>query len=344
MRRMLPLLTLAPLLSACEIDLTGLDLSGIGWWGSGLPDYYVSGLVLVDDYSAEEREATVYFYEPTDTLSPVDSAWTSWDGRYVRSWWGEDPTPGVCDWVGRAVLWTGQATELQPIFDASQPCDSTMTYRTGPVFELAYEPLEAPFRLEGTVFLDDNPLQLEVAVPLRGSGGAVLTTTSDADGLYRFETDDPAQRFSWCRWLSAQVTDPISGDPTMATLQEVADPAACGDRRRFPDFRFGATKAVTGTVGIADDPLSGPRLAHLGEATVTLLSPTDSTEVAGPAETLDDGSFHIWWSAEVSQGRFPGCDWLLGVDLEDGRSVIVPMLANPQDQCQADVYRYVEVQ
>lgn len=197
MRTKLLVLMLVPLFAACKLDMLGpgdWDFGG-GWDGGGwdwpTATFRVSGMVRVGGYDAAFEEATVYFYEPSDTLEPVDSAWTGYDGRYSLSWWPGDSIPEVCDWLARAVMWSGETGGLVPLFDdGTNPCDPEGTYVSGATLEAEYEPLATPFVLSGTVLIDERPAQLEVAVPTRMPNSeatpVVRTAVSDAEGVYRF--------------------------------------------------------------------------------------------------------------------------------------------------------------
>jgi hypothetical protein len=348
MRTKLLVLILVPLFAACKLDVLGpgdWDLGG-GWdpggWDWPTPAFQISGMVRVGEYDAGYREATVYFYEPSDTLTPIDSTWTGYDGRYSLSWWAGDSLRDVCDWLARGVMWSGEMGALTPLFDEeASSCDLDATYLTTATLETEYEPLETPFVLSGTVLIDERPARVEVAVPTRmpnpEARPVVMTAVSDAEGVYRFGTTDARLRFTWCRSMWAGVTGP-GGVDMLAELGEVYDLRTCLSGRTFPDVRFGSTKAISGHVQVAFGP-NVYRPANAGEAEVTLLDANDSTAVLGPVQTLDDGTFHMWWSLG---GGFPGCAFMLSVELADDRSVVVPMLGETQ-QCRRDLDRWVQV-
>lgn len=349
----LALVCCCSLLAACQLDITGLDSFDWSWdgggadWGGYGPSLDLRGHVSVGEYPAFSGEVTVYLYAPQDTLTPVDSAGTGWDGSYERVWSAEDG-PDVCDWLGRAVLWSGERGALTPLFDGQRHvCDPDHIYQSAAELSVEYEPLTSAFGLTGRILSDDEPAQLEVSIPvavmnpLDDSEPSEVVVTSEADGLYRVETTDPHQRYLWCQDVVADLISPPSSTPVFAQLWRVADPAACGPERHFPDIRLGTIKAVTGHVDIVVNfSLGIYRPADEGEGTVRLLDPADSTAVLGPVETLDDGSFHLWWSAEVSHEGFPGCDWLLEVELSDGRSTVEPLLRDGEN-CRPELDRWV---
>jgi hypothetical protein len=344
MRRVSIVLLTLPVLASCEIDLTGLDFSGWGSWDIE-PSVGFAGIVRVDGYLAEWDEARVYFYEPEDTINPVDSVTTFAQGRYERSWWYVDPPSDICLWLGRAVLWAGEAGPLEPLFDGAPGCISDVAGNVATTLRLDYPALTQPFVLSGRVLHEDLPVQRDVRIRVRSTAenrNDFAASTSDADGYYRFETMSAAQRFTWCQWVYVEVGG--SGwEPPPATLGYATDLHECVTQRRFPDVRTGTFKAVTGEVGIVDAP-DVVRGARAGEARVTLLEPSDSTEVIGAVATLDDGSFHVWWPLKTNETGFPGCDWLLEVELEDERSVIVPMLEDATSTCAPGVHRFVTVE
>lgn len=351
--KLLALACSCSLLGGCEADIVGpgsgllSGLDGDGTYGSSPPALQLWGQVDVGGYLAQGGEATIYFYAASNATHPIDSVSSGWDGHYSRTWsqWDDSP-PVVCDWLGQAVLWSGETGPMVPLFDGdAHACDPNGTYQVGTTLTVEYEPMVAPFVLTGRILSDDQPAQLEASVALRGpvpnATDSLEHVVSDEQGVYRFETMDPRQRYAWCHVISVDLLD--SPGPASADLSEVSDMAACGGGRRFPDIRFGSDKAVNGTLQIlVNSALGLYRRAGEGEGTVTLLDPSDSTVVLGPVETLDDGSFHMWWPAEVGQEKFPGCDWLLQIELTDGRSVVEPLLDWGQN-CHPDVERLVSM-
>jgi hypothetical protein len=107
---------------------------------------------------------------------------------------------------------------------------------------------------------------------------------------------------------------------------------ACLGDRGLPDIRFGSTQAVYGFVWVDDG--FRPRLAGAGEAVGELLDPTDSTRVGEAVPTLDDGSLHLWFPAEMG---WPGCNWLVRVTLDGGASFTRPLLP-PGQGCAPSLY------
>ncbi len=313
-----------PLIAGCNdgIVVSFDDAECSTWTCFFKPGLSVTGSVRIGPHHADDYEAIVYLYDPSDTVHAVESVSTYWPGGFTVSYW-RNPGRNVCEFLARAVLWTGEATELQPLFDAPpRPCVPDAKVHEGADFTFdAYPPLDAPFVIRGRVLVDDVPRATDVSVLVRDTIGALdrtwLTTRSDATGEYRLETLDLAQRFSWCRLTRAEV--PRAGDDVLRMGMGRIEDELCTDSLRLPDLRLGVYHAVSGRVYVFDGD-ANPSLAGPGEATVTLLDPADSSAVSDPAEILADRTFDVWFPVWLSQGAFPGCDWLLRVDLGDGRS------------------------
>lgn len=345
MRSLSPLLAL-PLLGACELDFTGIgDALAEGVCGghcsapAPAPGVAVSGTVWVGSYVAEEPEAWILVYAPPDTVAPVDSISLYYGGHY-SSHFGSQPAPAVCGYVARAVSWTGSATQLERLFPASTDCQPSLLTVQGPVFRLpAYPPLDEPFVVWGEVMVQGRPAQpgeVTLVTPRRAAEGTVeQTITTGEDGIWRIEAPDGAQRYSLCRRAWAFVRSELGIEHE--SRLDLPSSGDCGNARRMPDIRIGSRKAAVGVVFRRPSPTSHVRVGE-GAARLALLNPADSSEVGETFETYDDGSFHLWFSHEMSE---PGCDWLLRAEL-DGRVEIRPLLPPGVTDCRPEIYHAFE--
>jgi hypothetical protein len=320
MRRLLSLLLTPALLTACELDFTGIGDALVQAYCAGpcyepTPTLSVSGTVWVGSYRADDGETTILLYSPSDTVAPADSTLVHFGGGYWRDF-GPSPAPAVCDYLARAVLWTGEVTGLEPLFPTDGDCQPSLATVSGPAFHLpAYPPLLEPFVISGSVRIDGRPArsgEVTLASPLRAPDGSQEQRfTTDDNGEWRVEATDRAQRYSLCRrvWVLAWQGGVIVDD---ASLEAPAN-GMCVSGRRLPDIRIGTRLAAVGSVrrGASPSPLEP---VGEGAANVSLASPADSSLVGEVFETHDDGSFHVWFPHEMPD---PGCDWLLRAEVAD---------------------------
>ncbi len=344
MRKVTILLALLPLSSACfDLNLTGLDLcwDGCGPYTPPVPRLSVTGTVTVGDYQAMWNEATLLVYAPTDTIEPWDSI-PAPGGYYID--FGESPVPDACDYLARAVLWTGEETALQPLFASAEPCEVSNSPRTGSAFQLpGYPELDAPFTVWGRVRVDAEPAapgDVVVSVFLRpgpsGSPSEAEVSTDD-EGRFLYETTDGAQRFWFCSGAGASVRRSEEDTWVFTGLGVVPDDA-CGSAVEVPEVRLGTTKAAHGWIYlISDGPTHDWLPVGAGEARVALLDPADSTVVGEEYETYADGSMHVWFPDEMQD---PGCDWLVRAELvETGEAEIKPLREDGETYCYPDIYK-----
>lgn len=341
MRKLTVLLALLPFSSACfDLDLTGLDFcsEGCGLYTPPPPTLSVEGSVTVGPYQAMWDEVSLLVYAPADTVEPVDSVPIGGD-YYVDL--GQSPAADACDYLARAVLWTGERTELKPLFASSEPCGVSTAPQRGSDFEFAdYAPLDVPFTVGGQVRLNGAPAspdEVVVTVFLRprqdGSSSEVDVSTDD-DGRFRYETTEGAERFWFCSGAGASVRRADREEWIYTGLGFMPD-ETCPDEIQLPDVRIGTTKAANGRVFV-DDPAVGWVLVGAGEARVALLDPADSTVVGEEFETLVDGSFHVWFPDDLED---PGCDWLVRAELVETGEVEIQRLQEGGPYCYPDIYR-----
>ena len=323
MRRLLSLLLTPALLTACDIDLTGL---GDGLFGpcygcyTPSPSVSVMGVVLVGPYLAESGEAVVLLFAPTDTVTPKDSVRVESGGTYWKDF-GSSPAPDVCEYRARAVLWTGEKTAFQPFFSNPSSCASSTYASSGPRFGLPdYPELDEPFVVWAAVRVAGQPAkegEAQLLPPLRIPDGSFVSSAawipSNAEGRVVLETTDGAQRYTLCRYAHVVVQATATGEERYAGLDLPSD-GICGSERRLPDVRFGTRKAAFGSVYVGTRSFGPLPRAGAGEATVSLVSPIDSTIVGEAVETHDDGRFHVWFPHEMFD---PGCDWLIRAEVAD---------------------------
>jgi hypothetical protein len=313
----------AIVLGACEMDLTGLG-DAFDWdpdpdLGGSInltPQMLVAGNVAVGGYAALQDEVVVELWDPADPIAPVDTMALT-GSRYFFNL-GSSPSNTVCTYQVRGRRWDGATTAMQPLFPPTAPCVVVPTMMAGTAIELpAYAPLPEPFVLEGEVFVDGRPAdsstQIEVLVRALDGSRASERIEVGVGGRYRIETRDGAQRYAYCATPQVRGVDP-SGRAEVTDLSSVPI-EHCGGRRVLPDLRFGAVKAASGVVYLGD-PASGVRVGA-GEAWAELLRATDRVVVGEKVTTFDDGTFHLWFPAEM---REPGCDWLLRVTHAGGGS------------------------
>lgn len=349
MRKLPSLLLTALALAACDFDLTGL---GGNWFGEPCygcytppPSVSLTGLVYVGPYRAEPEEAVVLLFAPSDTVTPMDSIRVDYGGMYWKDF-GSNPTPAECGYVARAVKWTGEKTQLQPLFAHASSCGSSTYVASGPRFDLPeYPELDEPFAVWVEVRVAGEPardgevqLQPSLRVPDGAFDWSADWTPSDAEGRVVFETIDGAQRFALCRYVHATVQAAATGELHYTALHPVSD-GSCGDARRLPDLRLGTRKAASGRVFLGGRDLHDTPTATAGEATVALVSAADSSVVREVFETYDDGSFHVWFPHEMFD---PGCDWLLRLELGE-RVHYRPLLPPGATSCQPDFYHDFEL-
>ena len=318
----------AVVLAGCEMDLIGL---GDSWeWDGGVDvggstsftpqTVLVSGSVAVGGYAALQGEVVVELWDPAKPEAPVDTV-SSTFGRYAFDL-GLAPRSDVCGYLVRGVRWDGSASPKQPLLASPpSPCTLVPSALPGTAIAMAqYPPLVEPFVIEGTVLVDGRPASASsrVDVLLRGVDTAPLPRRVEvgADGRYRLEIRDPAQRYAHCsipQFARVSATDP-SGKVEYAQLEPLPL-ERCGAGRVFPDIRFGAIKAASGRVYVSEAGRDRP--VGAGEAWAELLRASDGAVVGETVHTLDDGSFHVWFPHEMSE---PGCDWILRVTHARGGS------------------------
>ena len=304
-------------LGGCEFDILGpgtWDLSGWGAPGgyTAPPRFAVTGSVYVGDDPVVAEEATVLLFAPFDTLRAVDSVTTQWGGYEIDL--GTDFPSTACSYLARAVLWTGDVSELSPLVPNHDggPCEGSSSPRRGADFRLpAYTtPLDEPFVVTGRILINGVPAHPDDAwarIMLRARGregpGWSPRITPDAEGVYRFETTDMGERVWLCQEVQAEVW---AGGTDHPSLTGAVRPA-CESGRTLPDVRRGTHKAAEGLVRAPDEQGNPWERVGAGEARLELLDPSDSTVVA-TTETLDDGSFHLWFPQDIED---PDCDWLV---------------------------------
>ena len=340
MKKTTAALLLLPLTAACEIDLSGLDFGSI--WGGGMGGFspttvVVQGTVTVGRFRALDREVTVQLFDPAQPSTPVALSVSS-SGQYTFDL-GASPGPRVCDYLVRGILWNGETTQMQPVFAlVPSPCALSPSLMSGTALSLpAYGPLTEPFVIQGHVFLEGRTARTDeatVEVSMRDStqSGSISSLRTDAGGRYRLETNDAAQRYALCSGVRAQVRDALGGieDVQLGSLPH----QDCGNVRTLPDARLGTLKAAVGSVYLGEAWLNRP--VGAGEAWAELLRMDDGTVVGERFETLDDGSFHVWFPHDLRQ---PGCSWLLRVTLASGSSEIRNLF--PTGDCQGPAYHPV---
>lgn len=336
-------LAFLPALAACELDLTGIGGAlSQGFCGGSCavpaPRVYVTGTVRIGDYDAWQGEAGILVYAPTDTVSPIATVPAGY--RYEVSF---DPSSSsdVCAYLVRAVLWSGEKTELEPLLATPpQTCPLSAGYYAGADLEFPpYTPLSEPFTVTGRVLIDGVPpaggaaeVQLAVRAPRHVSQSHALTT--DDQGIYRFETTDRAQWWGFCQWVEVDVEAAGAQSSRRDDVRLFSTPtASCTASRKVPDVRIGAKKAAWGRVLVFGLGIDAVGIGS-GVARVALLSPADSSVVGEVSETYDDGSFHVWFPPEL---QAPGCNWLLRTEVEGGPTQIRP-LHLPPTPCQEELY------
>lgn len=334
------LLSLA--LAGCEFDIFGPGSWDFDWGSPGgytaPPRFAVSGNVYVGDDPAVTEEATVLVFSPLDTLRAVDSVTTRWGGYEIDL--GTDFNSTACSYLARAVLWTGEVSAIAPLLPGHDggPCDGWSNPRRGADFRLpGYTTLLAePFVVTGRILLHGVPAHPDDAwarIMLRARGREDPLWTAqiapDAEGVYRFETKDVGERVALCQGIQAEVW---AGGQTFVTLFETVRPA-CGNGRTLPDVRRGTRKAAEGFVHVSDEPGNGWQRIGAGEARLELRAPADSSVVA-TADTLDDGSFHLWFPHELEN---PSCDWLLRATWAD-RKQTHRLSQLSGDNCEPPIY------
>jgi hypothetical protein len=351
MRKALVLLVLLPLSAGCvDLDLTGLgDALVAGLCGGSCPPpppptLAVMGRVQVGPYPAATDEAKVLVYAASDTIMPTDSA--SGFGSYYWFDFGANPVPAVCGYLARAVKWSGETTELKPLFVPGESCEVSPGARQGSDFELPdYAPLDQPFVVWGNVRVDGRtPTAGEVVVKLhlRGTDDGAwpeVEVPTDDEGVFRYETTEGAQRYEFCVDAGASVQRAGGGDPVYSGLGPSSG-GECHDERQVPDVRIGTRKAASGWIFTSQSDAWLPRdMVGAGAARVALLDPADSTIVGEEVETYDDGSFHVWFPHDMQD---PGCDWLVRAELvETGEAKVQPLSANGT-ACYPDMYLQFE--
>lgn len=368
MKKYLLPLALVPSVAGCDLgfNLTGLGDSfsctdcwdvGGGGGGSGRSSRYYSGQISIGPYSVVEGEATVYAFDPSDLTVPIDSAVSRDQGcfRLVTNScipgytfdFGPEPPPVVCGYLARVVLWNGDSSELAPLFPtAPTPCDSLSTSGGARNYSLpAYSPLNTPFALEGSVFIDGEPADEGVHVNIltrptstdsvsacpdgsffsgffsvREDGSVsprsaeCVPVNTDLTGQFLYSTTDPAQVFLLCELAIARVS--LHDGRTLQRQLESTTRDTC-THRRFHDFRFGGQAAASGAVRLLD----ANRWAAAGEVYVEVLDPSHSSTIGEPGWTLDDGSFFLWLPDEMVE---PPCDLVLRATVVGGVSKIQP--------------------
>jgi len=346
MRRHLALLLTLPALAACEIDLTE-PLSDIDWcliscsggFGPPPPSVFVTGLVWVGEYLAFEGETQILLYVAPDTLVPVDSI-PVLDGHYFRGF-GATPTPEICGYLARAVLWSGESTGLERLFPTTGQCQATSYGTTGPTFDLpAYAPLSTPFVVRGRVLVDGQPapgdVQIRPSLRIARTGSQPPYVTTDVNGHWSFEVVDAAQRFGLCAWAGADVYSPATGRSDYARLDSPTN-GICDTERVLPDVRFGTRKAAVVQVYRETSP-GMPARVGAGEAKVSLAMAADSSAVGDEFTTLDDGVAHVWFPDDMEN---PGCAFLLRVEL-DGAVQHHPLVPPGETGCRENYYRFFQ--
>lgn len=343
MRKVTVLLALLPLSSACvDLNLTGLDLC---WDGCGPhtpppPRLSVEGSVTIGPYQAIWDEVDLWVYAPADTVEPVDS-FPIGGGYHVDL--GESPAADACDYLARAVLWTGEKTELKPLFASSEPCEVSRAARRGSDFEFPdYPSLDAPFAVWGQVRLDGEAAvtgEVVVTVFLRpgqdGSPSEVEVATDD-DGRFRYETTEGAQRFWFCSGTGASVRQSDQETQIYTSLGFLPE-ETCPDEIQLPEVRIGARKAAHGLIYVKpENPLLPWLPVGAGDATVALLDPADSTVVGEEFETYVDGSFQVWFPDDLQD---PGCNWLVRAELVETGEAEIQTLLDGGPYCYPDLYR-----
>lgn len=369
MRKSLVAFALASSLTACDLgfSLTGVgdavsctDCWDVGGGGSGSdgsdrPSGVYSGQISMGPYPVVEGEATVYAYDPSDLVVPIDSAVSLNQGcrpglfePYCIPGYRFDfrgtPVPAFCGYLTRVVLWNGDSSELAPMFPtAPTPCDSLSTPGSPRNYSLpAYSPLENPFTLEGSVVIDGYPADDGIRVD-------ILTRPSPTDTASRCEF----WSFHSIRWdevvspLNTWMTDTcehVYTDPgggfRYSTTDRAQLAALCGlaiARVSLADGRILQTALESTTRATctrrrfhdlrfgAEQRASGAvrlidanRWAAAGEVYVEFLDASHLSTIGDGSWTLDDGTFFLWLPDKMDE---PSCDLILRATLIDGNSI-----------------------
>jgi hypothetical protein len=276
----------------------------------------VQGNVMVGTFQAIDREVRVELFDPANPSTTV-AATVSMQGRYFLDL-GATPARDACTFHMRGILWNGEVTSSQPLFTTvPSPCALPLGTHLAATLTLpAYAPLDEPFIVEGEVLIDGRTARAQEAhVEIRTRQSWLLsvdTVRTDADGRYRVETRDAAQRFAWCSQILGSVRD---ASHRVAEVQLGAlPPSECGNRRALPDVRMGTLKAVVGALYLNNTTME--RYLGAEEAWAELIRVSDGA-VGERFPLLDDGSFHVWFPHGLSD---PACGWILRVTLASGPS------------------------